>query len=286
MHWPRWVYLEYHVLSQYSQLHACAAGRASLAHGLPVMFRQQVGRYRRAFSDGPKPVEETAATARQAADQVRLGSWGDVSSAPCIPLLVMDVQRVDLSMLIPVDVFNFCCVQAKEAISKGAAAAGQLAQETMKELFGSSQPVASSSSSEQKDEQKKDEQSNASSSSSSAAGADDKTKPEDESASPATGFGERLRGSASAILREMRLALQAEAPASSALRGAPKGGELKAAETTALAHHAGPEETAWQKQWRDVRHKVKHEIEIQYCDRGVFVMFVASVLSQGFTLHY
>ena len=76
-----------------------------------------------------------------------------------------------------------------------------------------------------------------------------------EGASARPGVVERVRRSASAALREMRLALREETPAASALRGAPKGGELKTAETTALAHHS-VEEPAWQRQWRDLRAKL------------------------------
>ncbi|KAL6778006.1 TIM44 [Auxenochlorella protothecoides x Auxenochlorella symbiontica] len=142
--------------------------------------------------------------------------------------------------------------QAKAAIAEKAAAAQRLAQDTVKELFGR----RSSESSDQQQQQQQEQQGSAQEAASAAGpgGSDEKSRPNRE-APTKPGLLDRVRSTATVVIKEMVAAVSAETPSTSAMRGAPKGGSLKTAETTALAHHSVAE-PAWQKQWRELQNKL------------------------------
>lgn len=61
----------------------------------------------------------------------------------------------------------------------------------------------------------------------------------------------RLRGTALAVLNEMKAVVLPETSSASALRGAAaKAGEIKTSDSSALMMSAAPEEARWQQQWR------------------------------------
>lgn len=122
----------------------------------------------------------------------------------------------------------------------------------MKELFGR----RSSESSDQQQQQQQEQQGSAQEAASAAGpgGSDEKSRPNRE-APTKPGLLDRVRSTATVVIKEMVAAVSAETPSTSAMRGAPKGGSLKTAETTALAHHSVAE-PAWQKQWRELQNKV------------------------------
>jgi hypothetical protein len=146
-------------------------------------------------------------------------------------------------------------LQTKAAISEKAAAAQELAQDTMKELFGgrsgvgAQEPGAQTASQQQQEHEREQKQEEAGTAS------QDAGPSSEGSAGKRAGVTDRVRQAAEAVISEMRAALSSEGPATSALRGAPKGGDIQMAQTTALAHHT-VEEPAWQKQWRELRGKV------------------------------
>lgn len=140
----------------------------------------------------------------------------------------------------------------------------------MRELFGSKPSPKADDAGAQDDKQQQQQQQGAGPEGEGAPGGQQERQ--SASSAPRRGVVDRFRGAASAALAEMRLALSSESPATSALRGAPKGGEIKMADTTALAHHK-VEEAAWQKQWRELRDKARVLGCVCFAARDVFFLF-------------
>ena len=143
-----------------------------------------------------------------------------------------------------------------EKVSQATTSAQKLAKETVQEMVGGSSGGAGQQQKEQQ-QQQQEGGGEASSSSSSSSSSQQQQQQQQQKKAARAPLGTRLRAAAQAALREMRATLSAETAQASALRAPAKGGDLQAAGTSAVMVAPEAARSAWQKQWSEMRDKVR-----------------------------